>query len=51
MMRINHGDTVSIVVWFWEDGPFAGQQVLPTLQTYLVELRAVLAEAERLLAK
>lgn len=50
-MRINQGDTVSPVVWFWKYGPLADQQALPTLQTYLEELRAVRAEAERLLTR
>ncbi len=50
-MPIAQGDTVSTAVWFWEDGPFAGQQVPPTLETYLASLRSVLAEAERLLAR
>lgn len=50
-LPIAEGDTVTTVVWFWKDGPFARQQVMATLQTYLVQLRAVYAEAERLLAR
>lgn len=49
--RIAPGDSVTSITWFWEDGPFAGDQVMATLQTYLVELRLAHAEAERLLTR
>lgn len=38
-----------MITWFWQNGPFAQAQVMVTVQTYLVELRAAHAEAERLL--
>jgi len=48
-LLVNAGDSVSTMTWFWQDGPFAQEQVMATVQTYLARLRDAHAEAERLL--
>lgn len=47
--RIGDGDTFSSVMWFWSDGPFAGEHVPGALQRHLVDLRLALSKAETLL--
>lgn len=46
---VNDGDTVSTVVWYWADGPFVNEQVLPVLQRYYLSLTQALKTAEALL--
>ncbi len=48
-LLVNVGDSVSTMTWFWQDGPFAQEQVMATVQTYLAELQVAHAKAERLL--
>jgi hypothetical protein len=46
-LRVNDGDTVTKFTWIFVGGEFHGQEVLPTLRTYLEHTERLIEEAER----